>query len=188
MRAPGVFVTPAQIAQFLDRNDAADVRARFTSAFGADNLMHHELSVSEDCVTLFERDVGLAEGPPTQRANSRIDFATLNWLNAVKAELDVPARIVQSAYDAAFERPSCISSAEAAFLAEVADGLSSAKSGLLKAELNRHRAGQAAAQRDYLRQFDRFVSHLRRDMRRRAIKQRLRRLASEAFGRPPNEG
>jgi hypothetical protein len=185
MKMRGGFATPHRIAAWLGRYEGAEIAARFAAAFGADNFVRHDLAEGEDSVALFDMDIGLAADLAAPWVNARIDFATLSWLNAIKAELDVPLAVPQRLYARHFEGRSPFSEAEAAFLVEVADAVGGEKGALLKAQARQLRAKDSGldsieAQLDYLKRLNRFVAELRRYMRRRALRRRLAAL----FGKP----
>jgi hypothetical protein len=107
----------------------------------------------------------------------------MNWLNAIRTELDIPTGVVHRFYTRAFEGHSWRLSSEAAFLTEVANALGGERGELLNAQLKEPAAADEiasiAARLDYLRRFNRFIAYLRRYLRRRALKRRLLKL----FGR-----
>ena len=184
MKMRGGFVTPSRLAALLRRFEESEVTRRFAAAFGAENVIRHDLSDGEDSVALFDKDIGLSAGLATSWVNTRIDFATLSWLNAIKAELDVPLAVPQRLYAKHFDRRPSLSAGEAAFLAEVANTVGGKQGELLTTQLQqlRARSGEALpieAQLDYLKRFNRFAADLQRYVRRRALRRRL----SNLFGR-----
>ncbi|MGH6923098.1 MAG: hypothetical protein ACRED5_04945 [Propylenella sp.] len=186
MKIRGRFATPSGIASWLGRYEGADIAARFALVFGAENFIRHDLSEGDDSVALFDKDIGLAADLAAAWVNTRIDFATLSWLNAIKAELDLPLAVPQRLHAKHFEGRSPFTAAEAAFLAEVANAIGGEKGALLKTQSQQLHAKESGlapieAQLDYLMRFNRFVADLRRHMRRRAVRRRLAAL----FGKKP---
>ena len=181
------FVTPRELAERLAGFDEAATTERFASAFEAENVIRHDLADGEDCIPLLDRDIGLAADIPSLRINRGIDFATLCWLNAVKAELDMPLALASRLYSEAFSSHPPVLAAEIAFLSEVAGLVRGPNGDRFKAELARLEQamgglGSLEAQLDYLKRLERFVTSLRRHMRRRGVRLWLRRRISAAFG------
>jgi hypothetical protein len=184
MKTRGRFATTSSLAAYLDRFTDSEIVARLISAFGAENVIRHDLASGDDSVALFDNDIGLVANLARAKANTLLDFATLNWLNAIKEELDVPIGLPQRLYAEAFKERPPLLAAEAAFLTEVADLVGGEKGKLLKGQLEQF-VGKAdslrsiEAQIAYLKRFNRFITNLRRHMQRRA----LRRAFAKAFGR-----
>jgi hypothetical protein len=178
MKGGRIYITPSRIAGRLRHFSDTDTFARFASVFGADSVVRHDLAEGEDSVALFDADIGLDAALPSRRVNTRIDFATLSWLNAIKAELDVPVGLPQRLYARIFPSDPPSMAAEAAMLAEVARLVGGEKGELLDAEMQKvEQEGRALdsieAQLEYLKRFDRFIRALRRHMKRRAFRRKF---------------
>ncbi|HEX9904251.1 MAG TPA: hypothetical protein VGA77_04730 [Propylenella sp.] len=186
MKGRGSYITPSVLAGQLKRLGRVDIAGRFASVFGAENVIRHDLGSDDDSVALLDQDIGLTAKLPAQWANTRLDFATLSWLNAIKAELDVPSSVVQRLYMQSFEGRPPVLAAEAAFLAEVADMLGRKNGDLLRAELQRLKDAndlQSLEERlAHLKMLNRFISRLRRYMRWKALQRRFPRLFDRAAG------
>lgn len=181
MKMRGHFVTPAWLAARLRRLPREEVVDRFQAVFGAENVIRHDLAAGEDCVALFDKDIGLTADLASPRVNTRIDFATASWMNAVKDDLDVPLAIPVRLYGKAFGRRMRGFTSEEAFFTEVADLVGGEKGETLKGQLRPPRdaaddLSSIEAQIRYLDDFHRFIGHLRRFLWRRALRRRLMRL------------
>lgn len=161
------YATPARLAARAKGYDPQKVAERLIQVFGADRVIWHDLSNGEDSVALFDRYIGLNAEIEHDRANVALDFPTRCWVNAIAADLDIPATKMQRIYDDIFGAQRFPASAEADFLAVVAQAMRQG-SGSAPPQLDALLAAPARpASRSetvlYLRQFERFVAALRRE-------------------------
>jgi hypothetical protein len=185
MKSEGNIVVVSGLARYFRDFDRDAVQARFAAVFGADAVIRHDISGNEDCVPLFDRDIGLVANLAVPWHNISADFATLSWLNAIKTELGVSTGVAHRFLAKAFKGRPPILAAEKAFVSDVADMIGGQKGEALKSELASRTANTKAfsslqERLEYLAQFHSFVGMLRRYMWRKAIRRKFWTL----LGRP----
>jgi hypothetical protein len=180
MRAPLPIATPSVVATDVARLSEKEINERFAGVFGNGNVIRHDLSGDDDCVALFDTDIGLTSRLPAPRLNPRMDFATLSWVNALKTEFDIPPGVVQRLYTRVFGTDALsFPGAEAAFLRDVAAMIGGPSEEMLRQHLDRSPATPDTvltleARLSFLAKHARFVRSLRRYLWRKAAVARLR--------------
>jgi hypothetical protein len=189
------YATPARLAARVKRYDPQKAAEKLIRVFGADKVICHDLSDGDDSVILFDRYIGLNAEIEHARANAAFDFPTRSWVNAIRPDLHITTTRMQRIYDEIFGVQRFPASAEADFLAEVAQAIRRGR-GSPPPQLDELLAAPASpASRSetvlYLKQFERFVAALRREAQgrrslgwaRRKVRERLLRLRAAWLNR-----
>ena len=186
MKTQGKILVASTLARHAADFDCDEVEARFAAVFGMANVVRHDLSRDDDCVPFFDKDIGLVADLPAAWHNTRADFATLSWLNAVKTELGISTGVVHRFLMKAFKGRPPILAAETAFLSEVADMVGGRKGEALKSELAKritdtHAFSSHQERLEYLVQFHNFVGMLRRYMWRKTMRRKFWALLGRSY-------